>query len=217
MQTRIFDIALFDLDGTLADTLPLIYEAFDAAFIPAIGKSFPPHEIRAMFGPPDTQIIRARVPELAADSAIERYMRHYTDRYDALVSVFPGMAALIRACQDAGMRMGVITGKSRETALITLDRLDLTDAFGVIYAGDDVERQKPDPAALVLALQDLGATDADRAVMIGDAAADVIAGKAIGITTIGVTWGNPDHQELDESRPDYSVSTVAELAGLLLR
>jgi HAD superfamily hydrolase (TIGR01509 family) len=217
MKTRQFDIALFDLDGTLADTLPLIYEAFDAAFIPALGSSFAPHEIRAMFGPPDTQIIRARVPADAADSAIERYMRHYTDRHDDLVSVFPGMAGLIRACAYAGMRMGVITGKSRKTALITLDRLGLTDAFGVIFAGDDVERQKPDPAALALAMHDLGATDSDRAVMIGDAAADVVAGKAIGITTIGVTWGNPDHHELDESGPDYSVSTVAELAALLLR
>jgi HAD superfamily hydrolase (TIGR01509 family) len=212
-----YDIALFDLDGTLADTLPLIYEAFDAAFIPALGNSFPPHEIRAMFGPPDTQIIRARVPADAAESAIERYMRHYTDRHDDLVSAFPGMADLIRKCKDAGMRMGVITGKSRKTALITLDRLGLTDAFGVIYAGDDVERQKPDPVALTLALQDLGATASDRAVMIGDAAADVIAGKAIGITTIGVTWGNPDRHELDESSPDYSVSTVAELEPLLLR
>jgi phosphoglycolate phosphatase-like HAD superfamily hydrolase len=66
-------------------------------------------------------------------------------------------------------------------------------------------------------MRDLGATDTDRAVMIGDAAADVIAGKAIGIATIGVTWGNPDHHELDESGPDYSVSTVPELAALLLR
>jgi pyrophosphatase PpaX len=217
MQTPAFDIALFDLDGTLADTLPLIYEAFDAAFLPALGHSFPPAEIRAMFGPPDTQIIQARVPELAADSAIERYMRHYTDRHDDLVSVFPGMADLVRQCQAAGMRMGVITGKSRKTALITLDRLDLTCAFGAIYAGDDVERQKPDPIALTLALKDLGATESDRAVMIGDAAADVVAGKAIGLTTIGVTWGNPDHHELDESGPDYSVSTVAELEALLLR
>jgi HAD superfamily hydrolase (TIGR01509 family) len=217
MRTRKFDIALFDLDGTLADTLPLIYEAFDAAFVPALGSSFPPNEIRAMFGPPDTQIIRAQVPGDAADSAIERYMRHYADRHDDLVAVFPGMADLIRACADAGMRLGVITGKSRKTALITLDRLGLTDAFGVIYAGDDVERQKPDPAALALAMEDLGATNSDRAVMIGDAAADVVAGKAMGITTIGVTWGNPDHDELDESGPDYSVSTVAELAALLLR
>jgi HAD superfamily hydrolase (TIGR01509 family) len=217
MPSRAFDIALFDLDGTIADTLPLIYKAFDAAFIPALGAGFRPDEIRAMFGPPDHEIIRRRVHESDADAAIERYNRYYEERHDDLVSVFPGIADLVRACMGAGIRLGVITGKSRLTALITLDRFGLTDYFGAIYAGDDVERQKPDPEALILALRDLGATASDRAVMIGDAAADVVAGKSIGIATIGVTWGNPDHHELDETEPDYTVSTVAELEGLLLR
>ena len=217
MPSRAFDIALFDLDGTVADTLPLIYEAFDAAFIPALGTGFPASEIRAMFGPPDHEIIRRRVAATEADAAIKRYNQHYEDRHDDLVSAFPGFAGLVRTCVGAGMRLGVITGKSRLTALITLDRLGLTGDFGAIYAGDDVKRQKPDPEALILALQDLGATESDRAVMIGDAAADIIAGKRIGITTIAVTWGNPDHHELDEAEPDYTVSTVSELEALLLR
>ena len=77
MPSRAFDIALFDLDGTIADTLPLIYKAFDAAFIPALGAGFRPDEIRAMFGPPDHEIIRRRVHESDADAAIERYNRYY--------------------------------------------------------------------------------------------------------------------------------------------
>jgi len=217
MPSRAFDIALFDLDGTIADTLPLIYEAFDAAFIPALGTGFAPSEIRAMFGPPDHEIIRNKVAESDAEAAIERYNRYYEKRHDDLVSAFPGLAQLVRACLDAGMRLGVITGKSRLTALITLDRLGLTDAFGAVYAGDDVGRQKPDPEALILALRDLGRTESENAVMIGDAAADVVAGKRIGIATIGVTWGNPDHHELDDAEPDYTVSTVPELEALLLR
>ena len=170
-----------------------------------------------MFGPPDHEIIRRRVaePMPKRQSSASTVTTPY--RHEDLVSAFPGFADLVRACVAAGMRIGVITGKSRLTALITLDRLGLTDAFGVIYAGDDVERQKPDPEALILALRDLGATESDRAVMIGDAAADVVAGKAIGIATIGVTWGNPDHHELDGAEPDYTVSTVPELETLLLR
>ena len=216
MPSRAFDFALFDLDGTVADTLPLIYEAFDAAFIPALGSGFSPDEIRAMFGPPDHQIIRSRVDGSQADDAIKRFNAHYRDRHDALVSAFPGMADLIRTCASAGIRMAVITGKSRLTALVTLDRLGLVGSFAVVYAGDDVERQKPDPQALVSALQDLDASPSDRAVMIGDSAADVMAGKAAGIATIGVTWGSPDHHDLEAASPDYIVSTVAELESLLL-
>lgn len=216
MPSRAFDIALFDLDGTIADTLPLIYEAFDAAFIPALGSGFSPAEIRALFGPPDHQIIRNTVAESQAEAAISRFNDYYTSRHDDLVSAFPGIADLVRSCAEAGMRIGVITGKSRLTALITLDRLALRDAFTVIYAGDDVERQKPDPEALTLALRDLAATPTDRAVMIGDSAADIAAGKAVGLATIGVTWGSPDLDELKSAAPDHVVSTVAELETLLL-
>ena len=216
MPSRAFDIALFDLDGTIADTLPLIYEAFDAAFIPALGTGFSHAEIRAMFGPPDHQIIRNKVAGPQADGAISRFNTHYLDRHDALVSAFPGIAALIRSCANAGIRTAVITGKSRLTALITLDRLGLRDAFTVLYAGDDVERQKPDPDALIRALQDLAASPSEKSVMIGDSAADIVAGKAVGTTTIGVTWGSPDLDELEAARPDYTVSTVAELEALLL-
>jgi pyrophosphatase PpaX len=217
MPTRRFDIALFDLDGTIADTLPLIYEAFDAAFVPALGSGFTPAEIRSMFGPPDHEIIRRRVSADAAAAAIERYNRHYEERHDALVTAFPGMAALIRRCAGAGMRLGVITGKSRLTALVSLDRLELRSAFGAIYAGDDVERQKPGPQALLLALADLGMSNGERAVMIGDAAADVIAGKAAGLATIGVRWGSPEVHETEAAQPDQLVSTVAELETALLR
>jgi HAD superfamily hydrolase (TIGR01509 family) len=216
MPLRRFDIALFDLDGTIADTLPLIYEAFDAAFVPVLGSGFSAAEIRAMFGPPDHQIIRNQLVESQAEAAISRFNTHYQDRHDDLVSAFPGIAELIQECADAGIRMGVITGKSRLTALITLDRLGLRNAFEAIYAGDDVERQKPDPEALVLALRDLSAGSTSRTVMIGDSAADVVAGKAIGMATIGVTWGSPDHHELVAADPDHIVSTVAELGALLL-
>src|SRR5918999_53999 len=97
-RERLVDIALFDLDGTIADTLPLIYEAFDAAIRPALGFGFQEHEIRAMFGPPDHEIIRRQVPPDLAEAAIERYNRHYAERHGALVSVFPELADMLRDC-----------------------------------------------------------------------------------------------------------------------
>jgi pyrophosphatase PpaX len=214
---RLVDIALFDLDGTIADTLPLIYEAFDAAFVPALGRSFTPAEIRSMFGPPDHEIIRRRVPAHLAQEAIERYNRHYSSRHSALVSVYPELAELIRDCAEAGIRLAVITGKSRGTALVTLEQLGLLSYFPVIYAGDDVEHQKPAPNALLFALADLRASQGDRIVMIGDSAADVVAGREAGARTIGVRWGSPDYAELEASAPDAIVSSVLELSSLLLR
>lgn len=214
-MVRRYDTVLFDLDGTLCDTLPLIYEAFAEAFIPAIGHTFSETEIRAMFGPPDHQIIRDQVPADLAEAAIARYNAHYSARHKDLVAAFPGVADLVQLLDDSGHWLGVITGKSRVTALVSLEMTGLIDHFRVIYAGDDVGRQKPDPEAVFKSLADAGVEAGPRAAMIGDSAADVAAGQAAGIATIAVTWGSPDHSELDASGPDYVVSTVEELASVL--
>jgi phosphoglycolate phosphatase-like HAD superfamily hydrolase len=101
-----YPVALFDLDGTVADTLPLIYEAFDAAFAPIVGRRHTDREIRDMFGPPDHEIIRARVPEPEVADAFNRYLDVYQRRHAELVSLFDGMDEVIRRASAAGVGWG---------------------------------------------------------------------------------------------------------------
>ena len=210
MTARFTDL-IFDLDGTLADTLPLIYEAFNDALEPVTGQPLTPDQVRAMFGPPDNHIIRAVVAPEYQDAAIDRYIATYERRHRELVDLYDGMAGLLTELRAAGGRLAVVTGKSRVTALMTLDMLGVRDRFDAIYAGDDVERQKPDPMAVQMALADLGNTDRSLAVIIGDSAADVVAGKRAGISTIGVLWGSPDHTDLLAAGPDVVCASVADL------
>lgn len=214
-MTPRFTTLIFDLDGTLADTLPLIYEAFNDAFVPITGKPLSPEEIRGLFGPPDNYVIRNVLDPEHHDEAIGRYVATYERRHRDLVDLFDGMADLLADAHAAGIKLAVVTGKSRNTALMTLDILGVLDRFDVIYAGDDVERQKPDPMALVQALADLAHDDPAQAAMIGDSAADVIAGKSAGVATIGVLWGVPDHSQLLAAEPDTVCETVAELRAAL--
>ncbi len=212
-----FSTLIFDLDGTLADTLPLIYESFNDAFEPVTGKQMTPEEIRGLFGPPDNYVIRAALDPEHHQAAIDRYVGTYERRHRDLVELFEGMDRLLADLHEQGVKLAVVTGKSRNTALMTLDILGVLDRFDVVYAGDDVERQKPDPVALELALRDLAHDDRASAAMIGDSAADVIAGQGAGITTIGVLWGSPDHSELLAAGPDIvcgSVSDLHEALGL---
>lgn len=210
-MTPRFSTLIFDLDGTIADTLPLIYEAFNDAFVPITGKALSPEEIRGLFGPPDNYVIRNVLEPEHHDDAIARYVETYRGRHRDLVELFDGIADLLADAHAAGVKLAVVTGKSRNTALITLDFLGVLERFDVIYAGDDVERQKPDPMALVMALEDLAHDDPARAAMIGDSAADVIAGKAAGVATIGVLWGVPDHSDLLATEPDVVCATVDDL------
>jgi phosphoglycolate phosphatase/pyrophosphatase PpaX len=214
-MTARFSALIFDLDGTLADTLPLIYESFNDAFEPVTGKVLTPEEIRGLFGPPDNYVIRAALDPEHHEAAIERYVATYERRHRDLVALFEGMAELLSELHEQGVKLAVVTGKSRNTALMTLDILGVLDRFDVVYAGDDVERQKPDPMALELALTDLAHDDPGSAAMIGDSAADVIAGKGVGVTTIGVLWGSPDHSDLLAAGPDVVCGSIADLRQAL--
>ena len=215
VQSSSGPIVIFDLDGTLVNTLPLIYEAFDAALTPVLGHRMADDEVRSRFGPPDNMMIRMMVPEHEAEAAIARYVAVYDERHGDLVEPLPEMASLIDHFKAKGAYLAVVTGKSRNTALITLERLGLLDQFDVVWAGDDVERQKPHPEALLRVLAAVANSDALPVVMIGDSTADILAGKAVGARTIGVLWGSPDHDDLYGSGPDVVVDSVAGLAAEL--
>lgn len=210
-----FQTVIFDLDGTLADTLPLIYESFNDAFEPVTGKLMTPDEIRGLFGPPDNYVIRNLLEPQHVEAATERYIATYRRRHRDLVDLYDGMAELLTDLRTAGVRLAVVTGKSRATALMTLEMLGVLDRFEVIYAGDDVERQKPDPMALELAMQDLDQTNPKATAMIGDSAADILAGKALGMTTIGVLWGSPDHADMLASGPGIVCESMPDLREAL--
>lgn len=210
-----YSTIVFDLDGTIADTLPLIYRAFNAALGPEFGRELAPDEIRAMFGPPDNHIIRDVVGGEAGQAAFDRYVDVYEREHDQHVALFDGLVDIFREARARGSTLAVVTGKSRVTALFTLDALGVAPYFENVFAGDDVAKQKPDPEALVALFRLLDRPPDRTAVIVGDSAADVLAGRAVGIDTIGVLWGVPDHHSLLAAGPDVVCENVGQLRAAL--
>jgi len=202
---------IFDLDGTVIDTGPLIADSFRHAVKTVLGKTIDDKEMLAYVG---GWSLREQMCRLAPDRSqelVEAY-RAYNEPRHADVGFCPGMQELLLAIRAEGVRIGLATAKRRSTVEIAFRYLpQLEGLFDTIVSSDDTERHKPDPAPLLLALERMEAEAGDGAY-VGDSPFDVEAAQAAGLRSIAVTWGGiHDRERLRSVGPDAIVATTSEL------
>lgn len=201
---------IFDFDGTLADTLLVCFLAFESVFEKFDNLEVTSEEIKAMFGPSETGIIRDNLKNNNYDEAIELYYEIYRDRHENLVQNNEDINTLLKRLKTNGYKLGIVTGKARRSLDISLDCLGLDNFFDVIITGDDVEFPKPHPEGINKALDHLDVLP-NEAVFLGDSDADIMAGKQANVLTIGVHW-LPNYQTIDFNvQPDEVYSSINEL------
>ena len=214
MTSPRWSTAVFDLDGTLADTINLIVESYQYAFRTVIGREEDPDVIRSWIGRPLIGAFRDHSPE-HADELYATYLRWNADNTERLIRDYDGVVAVLADLRAAGVAVGVATSKRRESAEQAMDILGLSEHVEVLVAMEDTERHKPDPTPLLLALERMGC-GTNHAVYVGDAVVDVLAGKAAGMDTVAVTWGAGREEALHEVRPTAVATNAAELRCALL-
>lgn len=214
MKRPAWPTVLFDLDGTLADTIHLIVESYNHT-LATIGLHRDPDEIRSWIGRSLVETFEdvdpVRAPEL--DRTYREWNLAHTDR---LIRRYAGVPELLSALAEAGATMGVVTSKRRATAARAMVAVGIEGMLPILAGLEDTSTHKPDPAPLRHALDQLGADPAD-CVYVGDAAVDVLAARAAGMASVAVTWGAGLRPTLVAADPDHLVDGVDELAGLLLR
>jgi 2-phosphoglycolate phosphatase len=206
------DAVIFDLDGTLADTFPLIVAAWNVAMLAPTGRTFSADEVISRFGIPDEAMVQrelAQAPAVEVEAAWKSYIAHYENAH-ATVRPFPGIAHMLQALQDHGTPLGVMTGKGRATASISIGKLGWKKFFDSIVTGDDVLNQKPAPDGLLLAANELDVAP-QRCAFVGDSPADINAGKAAGMFTIVAGWHQHYHEQLRALGPDRWATTPQDV------
>ncbi|MQR94356.1 HAD family hydrolase [Fictibacillus phosphorivorans] len=205
---------IFDFDGTLADTLPVCFYAFQAVFKDFANKDVTPDEIKAMFGPSESGIIRGNLMDSNHDKAIELYYEKYSEKHQELVLENEEITDLLLFLKREGYKLGIVTGKASRSLLISLDCLSMNDLFDVIITGDDVSIPKPHPEGLNKALAQLNIKNTD-AIFLGDSDADILAGKQANVHTIGVQW-LPNYQTLEFGvQPNQMLNNINEFIQAL--
>jgi len=182
---------VFDLDGTLIDSLPDLHRAAAEMLTEAGRAPLDPGTIRSFIGN-GTEVLVERVmgatglPQAQHAQLLERFMAFYTSAPSALTRAYPGVRAALEALREAGIAMGVCTNKPEAPARTILDQLDLAQFFPVVIGGDSLPERKPDPAGLLAAFDALEAGDR---WFVGDSEVDAETAERAGVPFLLFTEG----------------------------
>jgi pyrophosphatase PpaX len=215
MESMRFPVVLFDLDGTLIDSGPMIVASMKHAAVTVLGREIPEEVLAAAVGGPGLVAQMHALDPARADELVEAYRAHNEPLHDELEAFWEVVEVLPRLRAE-GRRLGVVTAKRRSTVRLAFDRLpQLEQRFDVIVTSEDTRRHKPDPEPLQLALGRLEA-EPQEAAYVGDSPFDVRAAKAAGVSAVAVGWGGIHGPEaLLAAGPDALVETAEELLAAL--
>jgi len=207
-------VVIFDLDGTVVDSVDLIVHSFDYAARTVLGLELPRERLIEHVGRPLREQM-ALLDEAHADELVTVYRDYNHREHDRMLRLFPGMAELLLRLRAQDTRLGLVTSKSRATTEMAFRLTGIDRLFDATVCADETERHKPHPEPLLRCLELLDSADVDRAVYVGDAPYDLQAARAAGMVAVAVAWGVFPVEILAAERPDRMVRTTEELATVL--
>lgn len=178
---------IFDLDGTLLDSMPLVLRAFAHALAPFRPDLDMAGIFQRLGGPPERTFLELTGDEAKAAEALRR-LDSFGFENGELVQPFDGMRSLLEKLHSTGVRLAIWTGRDRQTTGSLLTAHDLAGFFTTVVCGDDLATHKPHPAGLLEILARLD-VQAHEALYSGDADADVLGGAEAGVRTVLIHHG----------------------------
>lgn len=207
-----FKAIIFDLDGTIADTLPLCIAAFRKSVEPLLGKALSDEEIIATFGPSEEGTIRKLIPE-HEEAGVAAYLQHYNDLHHTCPAAFPGIEQLLQWLADRNVQLAMVTGKGIHSTRLSLKQFGLVNYFDILETGWPEGPNKVNGIRAVLKRLEL---DAEDALYVGDAPSDIRYCKQIGIPIAAVAWASTTNShELQALNPDFLFTSVADFQNWL--
>ena len=209
------EAVLFDLDGTLVDTIPLILDSFRYATQTVLGTPVADDILARNIGIPlAIQMRHFTDNEAVADELLRVYRTHNRAHHDERARLFEGTVEALSLIAERGIPMGVVTSKGREIAMRGIDLFDLGRFFQVVVTMDDVDRFKPDPFPLFKAAEAMGIAP-DATAYVGDSPHDVDAANRAGALSIAAPWGVSTRDRLLEAQPHFILDSMANVPALL--
>jgi pyrophosphatase PpaX len=206
---------LFDLDGTLIDSVRLILDSYHHTLAT---HGLPPRTdeewLEGVGTPLSAQFATWQETDGMLDALIATYREYNLKHHDRMVTAYPGVVDVVRVLKEDGVATGLVTSKNRSGALRGLTLARLESLMDVLVCADEVENPKPHPEPVEKAVRLLG-SDPATTVYVGDSIHDMRSGRAAGVRTAAVLWGPFGRSHLEGSQPDYWLEKPEELLGVV--
>lgn len=220
-------VILFDFDGTLVNTTPLILKSFRATWNKLFGFEMQDADYIKTFG----TLLHSAMKELTeqcladgricnvddltamADELLRTYRTFNNEWHDQIVEPFAGIDETLPELRARGFRLGIVSSKIRLGVERGLNLFAMAELFDVIISADDVTNHKPHPEPLLKALDKFGAA-AHEAMYVGDSIHDIAAGRAANIRTVAAAWGPFPRTDLEALQPDHLLDAPVEMLTL---
>lgn len=207
-------LIVFDLDGTILDSIPGIIESFRFALKQKGLREVSANQIKSTIGLPVEKMFTQLFPNKSKKEAREfanAYREYYVAKVVKKTKLYPGAKRTITELKKRGKKLAVATSKRRHITKKILTQRGILCFFDFILCSDDVQKPKPDPEILFTALKKANET-AEDSIMVGDTVIDALTAKNAKMRAIGVTFGIASEKELNETG---CIATIKKFSGLL--
>lgn len=211
-----YDLVLYDLDGTLWDSIPLIMECFKKAYEIVLGGTDRTDEdLMSYIGRPLGDTFTMHDDE-TKERLMSTYLEYNCSRLkENAVPIFPGIYDMLSKTGSLGISQGVVTSKRESSAMITIELLKLGGYFDTMVFREATERAKPHGDPLIHAAKTMGITDMSRVLYVGDAVPDLLSARDAGADFALVGWTKMDREELEGLKPDYIIEVPEYLPCII--
>ncbi len=209
-----YDAVLYDFDGTLMDTVPMIMESFRIAFLDVIGREEDKAFLLSTIGLPLAEAFSHYEPDVRK-ALQESYIRANNRLLETAVRSFDGVEEGLSALKHMGVLQGVVTSKRRDAAMISIRQFGLEAYFDTIVTREDTTVHKPNPEPLFLGMKNLGIEDISRVLYVGDSVHDLRSAANAGMDSAAVHWTYMPKADLAAEKPRYWLERLTDLSCIL--
>lgn len=202
---------IFDLDGTVTDTLPLCIKIYQMVFKEFENQDWDTQSVVRLFGPTEEGVLKRGLSR-HVDEALKRYLQLYDEYHDGGAFLMPGICDVLEFLREHRIKMALVTGKGPETTQITLERFGLLSYFEPIKTGSAVGSIKTQCILEILADWQL---DPTHVAYVGDAPSDITDAREAGILPITAAWGKPQDFYEDIVQPELMFEQTSQLMDWL--